>query len=109
MWNIFPRSDVVVTGHNAEMADMSNPSGAIHGEEFYLVADSHSGYRRISPPIGMNLDRDTALRAAEEAQAKVESGELNPMDWPATRPAYGSVAWEESGQEAQDVWDERHR
>ena len=94
MWNVFPRSDVIVTGHNPEVADMSNPTGETFGEQFYLVAEDPRGYRRRSPPIGMNVDEDTALDTAGKAMAAIEKGELNIQDWTPTQPSYGSEAYE---------------
>jgi hypothetical protein len=45
-WSVGFPSDYVVVGHDGEYADMSNPTGAIIRERYYIVAEDAKGNRR---------------------------------------------------------------
>ena len=94
--NIFIRSDLVVTGTNSEMADMSNPRGEIVEEAFFLVAEHSDGSRWAHNYTSTDLD------TIERLERRAMSAELNlRANWHEIEPAYGSPAYTAGG------WEER--
>jgi hypothetical protein len=111
----FVQSNIVVVGYDAEMADMSNPRGAIHGESFYVVAESRNG-RRWAHYYSFTT---TAMRGGEKVAAKANSlrariernyaagVRLDPKYWTEIDPCYGSDAYVQQGIESQRAEMER--
>jgi hypothetical protein len=91
-WSIGIGSEFAVIGHNPEMADMSNPRGAIVREVFFAVAEDHKGYRRTWA--------DGVYRSAEEAEAAFQFAAPPVSEWNEWHPAYGSQAYIESDEES---------
>lgn len=84
VWSVGVSSDFVVVGHNSENADMSNPTGAIIRERYFVIAEDAKGHRRTWG--GYNETPE----AAEAAYALLAP----PVAfWEETRPCYGSEAW----------------
>ena len=100
--------DIVITGRNSECADMSNPEGHEFGDAYYVTATDEHGYRKTLF-LGVNYDRDQAEKLADALNARALSGRfpVRWADWRDSRPQYGSVAFEESGQGAEDAALER--
>jgi hypothetical protein len=83
------RKDVVVVDHNPEMADYTNPTGAIYRPTFEVLAMTHEG-RRFAHRHFFGLDRDAADRLAIRV---LHRGEIDHAYWVETYPEYGSSAW----------------
>lgn len=83
-WSVGFASDFVVVGHDGEYADMSNPTGAIIRERFYIIAEDAKGNRRTWGGLYESQD------AAEAAYALLAPAVAL---WEETRPCYGSEAW----------------
>ena len=105
-------SNVVIVGSNAELADVDNPRGDIHGFTAYVVAFNEYGDTRLSPTIGTyRSDRD-AVEAAEKQAAALQSrydnlGKL-PVGfdrWAEGRAIYGSDAYVEYGADDDLAWE----
>ena len=96
-WSVGFPSDFVVVGHDGEYADMSNPTGAIIRERFYIVAEDAKGNRRTWGGLYVSPE------AAEAAYAFLAP---TVALWEATRPCYGSEAWT-AEVEAEEVEMER--
>jgi hypothetical protein len=107
----FGSTDLVVVGHNSEMADYDNPRGEIIRSAAYVCAEDENGNRlRLRLAIGYEHE---VLPFAEEFAARLterfKKGKL-PVgfaNWEWARPAYGSNAYIESGQGEEDALLER--
>lgn len=91
------RSDLTVIGHNPEAADLDHPNGEVIGERFYMIATDAKGYTWT---WGWHKSAEALERGFEFAAPPVE-------DWMPGHPRYGSLAFQESDQDAQDAADER--
>jgi hypothetical protein len=107
----FVRSDLVVTGYDAEFADATNPRGALYGQALYVVAEAHDGRRWAHDHLFVASRRDAlavlarAERLCSRIQAAYDAGRrLDQAHWREIDPAYGSDAYV-----AQDVEAERAR
>lgn len=104
------QSEVVVTGTNPEMADMSNSNGDIFEEAWMVVATNSHGDRRAQR-VGLGPEgRAIADRLVVVLTRRLEKlGRLPVMFglWYECRPEYGSDAYLEYGQAA-DVALERY-
>lgn len=98
-YQVYFRSDIVVTGIDPEMADMSNPRGERYGEAFYAVAEDALGYRREWA--------SGFCRSYEEIEAAYQLLAPPVELWQETYAAYGSQAYVESDEEA--AWAARER
>jgi hypothetical protein len=83
-WMVGFPSNLVVVGHDGEYADMSNPTGAIVRERFYMVAEDALGHRRT---WGGLYESEAAAEAIYSLLAPTVAV------WEETRPCYGSEAW----------------
>ena len=83
------RKDVVVVDHNPEMADYTNPTGAIYRHTFEVLAMTEGG-RRFAHRHFFGLDRDAADALAIKVLYR---GEVDLSYWTETYPEYGSPAW----------------
>ena len=92
-WNLFTRSNLVIVDHDPEMADMVNPTGAIPGERFAVIAEDKRGSRFSHPEEYDTIgEAELALKKAESAI--LEFG-LNPRHcWVLIDPCYGTEAYE---------------
>jgi hypothetical protein len=110
----FVRSDLVVTGYDAEFADISNPRGALYGEAFYVVIEAHDGRRWAHDHRFVTRGNDgaeVALRA-ERLRARIEASynggaPLDGAHWVEIDPLYGSDAYVSQGVEAERAAAER--
>ncbi len=95
------RTDVVVVDHNSEMADMSNPSGAIYADADYIVAETPTGRRFAhfmtaitgANEDGINVERLEALTF----HLNETHPDLNMELWNEIDPCYGSEAYQANG------------
>ena len=111
-----PSYDVVVTGTDPECADMSNPHGHTFGDAYYMVATDASGFRKTLF-LGVNYDNHAGQRGAQgkadklaaalNARAATGRFPVRWADWRESRPMYGSDAFIESDQGAEDAALER--
>jgi hypothetical protein len=83
------REDVVVVDHNSEMADYTNPTGAIYRRTFEVLAMTEGG-RRFRHHHFFGMDRDKADALAIKVLYR---GEVDLSYWVETYPEYGSKAW----------------
>lgn len=83
------RKDVVVVDHNPEMADYTNPTGAIYRHTFEVLAMTNEGRRFVHRHF-FGLDRDAADRLAIRV---LHRGVIDHAHWVETYPEYGSPAW----------------
>lgn len=93
------QTDIVVIGHNAEMADYDNPRGELYGFAGYVIAESPEGDRWAWHVATQRHDERALLqqceRLAAALTARLARG-LHPVGfagWPETRPCYGSPAY----------------
>ncbi len=102
-WVVLPIQEMVYLGSDPEYADMDNPRGERYGIKWSLLADGDRGYRR-----GFGTLFDTEEEAEMFIRTLDEDGRSpNCADWFDARPCYGSEAWDETGQDAIDVAEER--
>ena len=103
--HFFAASDIVVIGHNPEMADYDNPRGELYGFSTYVVAQDAQGYRRclhvgtVSVALGETRALQGAEALARALNARLSTGKL-PVGfsrWVEDRPAYGSDAYVREG------------
>lgn len=102
--NFFAATDIVVIGSDPEMADISNPRGEIHGFASFVYADSERGDRKSVFVKTAGSEADAMAPAEKMAAAlnvRLANGKLpTGFDrWQDARPAYGSKAYMEYGQE----------
>ncbi len=102
----FVRTDIVVVDHNSEMADMSNPRGAIHGDADYIVAETPTGRRfahdvtAITRSNGYTESKISSARLEELAFHLNETKpDLDMTHWEEIDPCYGSEAYVSQGTE----------
>jgi hypothetical protein len=88
-------SELRVVGYNPEAADLDCPNGEIVRERFYLQATNARGDRR----------RHGFFVTPEEAEASIEAAPPVLL-WDEDRPEYGSLAYQEYGEE-DDIESER--
>jgi len=102
----FVRTDIVVVDHNSEMADMSNPQGAIHGDADYIIAETPTG-RRFAHDITA-ITRSNGHTESKVSSARLEElafhlnetkPELDMTHWEEIDPCYGSEAYIAQGTE----------
>ena len=103
--HFFAASDIVIIGHDPEMADYDNPRGERYGFSTYVVAEDALGYRRCLhvETTSVCLGEAHALRGAntlaKALNARLSTGKL-PVGfsrWVEDRPAYGSEAYVREG------------
>ena len=102
----FVRTDIVVVDHNSEMADMSNPSGAIHGDADYIVAETPTGRRfahDITAITRSNGHTESKISSARLEELAFHLNETKPdldmTHWEEIDPCYGSEAYVSQGTE----------
>ncbi len=90
-------SDIIVTGQNSEMSDMSNPRGDIHTEAFFVQATTTNGDRKRT---ALFLTRKDAEEYRDVAEKFFSLSGLSPWDlepgagcWYDADPQYGSDAY----------------
>jgi len=98
----FIRNDLVVTGHNPEMADYDNRDGAIFGEGYYIVARSESGLQWAHGHTFVN-DSAGAERLLKAITAR---GEVNEAYWQEIEPQYGTGAWLTWNGDHPETWND---
>jgi hypothetical protein len=114
-WTFDNTSMIVVVGHNPEAADITNPTGAIHGVlNFVRASNAHGDTRELAVTSGSLDPMLAAMSLADRLNRRMSLGKL-PVGfdlWPAGRPIYGSDAYVEYGQdddialEAREAQDE---
>ena len=100
----YGNTEVVVIGHNPEMADMDNPRGEIYGYAGYIYAVDHRGARvrqyvdtqRYEEDLMNKMDKIVAALTA-----RLASGKLPVLfsQWEHYHPEYGSEAYQQDGGE----------
>ncbi len=110
------RTKVVVVGSHPENADIDNPRGYYYGTALFYVATDAKGYRKqlhVRTFVGTYFDEKAEADAKAQCAAMnvrlTKLGKLPPgfSRWSDDRPAYGSDAYVESGQGAEDARAER--
>lgn len=100
----FAATDIVVIDTNPEMADYTNPRGEIYGHAAYVYAEDARGNRRRLCCKTARLEEDClpfVERMAAALNVRLADGKL-PVAfdyWETARPAYGSDAYIEYGQD----------
>jgi len=98
--NCFVRIEAGIVGFNDEMADMTNPSGAIYRDIAVVVAEAADGTRWV------HGKHAPAPEVAERLAARVKAaGWINPLFWNESYPVYGSAAYRRN--QADEVLAER--
>jgi hypothetical protein len=98
------RTDIVVVDTNPEMADYDNPHGHVYGFAAFVQAESARGDRRQLHVVTLRVESlaaDAAQRIADALTARLAAGKL-PVAfdrWTDARPAYGSDAYLDYGQD----------
>lgn len=90
-WHLEVASELVVTDHNPEMADIDNPRGAIFADSFFVIAIDDEG--RVYAHKNATLDRQEAERWLESIKRRFnpltfDAG--NSPHWKYYRNQYGS-------------------
>ena len=103
--SFFASSDVVVIDRDPEMADYSNPRGEIHGFASFVYAEDVHGNRRRLWVHSSRIEKE-AMQLAESLalslQVRLNSLGKLPVgwdNWQDARPAYGSIAYQQYGQD----------
>jgi hypothetical protein len=97
---VFARVDIVVIGHNPELADMGNPRGEVYGYRADLIAEAPDGSRwvyNVKSWTARHQDdcAPAAMRQAERLNNLLGEGfTLNPARWDAIEPCFGTEAYE---------------
>ena len=95
-------SKVAVVGYNPENADVSNPSGAILREVFFVAVESDYGY--IYSHFHRFENEEEAQALANKVNDAIFTGlALNPVHWTFERLRYGSEAYDGEGGEEELV------
>ena len=100
----FATSDLCIIGSNPEMADFTNPRGHLYGEAAYVAAEDAAG-NRCRLHVLTDASRIAALEPAEAMaaalNARLANGKLPVAfaSWLSDRPAYGSDAYVQYGQD----------
>jgi len=100
----YGNTEVVVIGHNPEMADMDNPRGEIYGYAGYIYAADHRGARvrlYFAPQYCEKDLMDNMDKIVAALTARLASGKLPVLfsQWERYRPEYGSEAYQQDGGE----------
>jgi hypothetical protein len=101
-FTFFASSDVVAIGTNPEMADISNPSGAVYGYAACVIAENEKGSRwakHVKTAYWENEAMVVANALADQLTARMEKLNKLPVDfadWQPTTPRYGSDMHDES-------------
>jgi len=113
--NYFVRTDIVVVDYNSEMADMSNPRGAIHGDADYIIAETPTGRRFANQTTALTYPNGTTKSDVSSARLEELAHHLNTtkpdlnMDyWKEIPAAYGSEAYVNGDWEAEQIAFERN-
>ncbi len=92
-------SDIVVIGYDGEFADMSNPTGALHGTCAMVLAVFEDGQRRCLV-VGTNRWSEQVMPKAVKMASALNNRLANfnklPVNfdrWEAYHPVYGSAAY----------------
>lgn len=97
------RTDVIVSGQNSEMADMSNPHGNLYADADYIVAETPTGRRFAHSMTVVTGAYDTGVDVVRlEALAhhlNETHPELNMDHWNEIDPCYGSEEYIAQGTE----------
>lgn len=107
--NFYTQNEIVVIGHNPEMADMSNPRGEIHGLRWLVVAANDYGDTWEMAVTG-TVPQVEAERMAERLQTRWDTLGKLPVgfaSWPRGRAVYGSEAYVAYGQADDLAWERR--
>lgn len=99
-------SDLVRTGTDPEMADWSNPQGAMYAQNWGTVATAPDGKRWVHFFRTLNCDAFHKIHkkiVTETAQGR----RPDPEYWIETDPEYGSVHYQKSGVEEIRAREER--
>lgn len=103
-------ADIVVIGHNSEMADIDNPNGEILGFASYVYATSPSG-DRCRKFVKTSQNEQEALapatKMADALNVRLTQGKL-PVgfaSWDVANPEYGSFAYMSDVQEQYESFD----
>lgn len=110
----YVRESLVVVGTDPEMADYDNPRGELVGESHRVVAEDEDGsrYEHRYAAVTRNgytlsdlsVDRLEALAAYLNKAHPVLDEDL----WHEIDPAYGSMAYQREGTEAERAYMERY-
>jgi len=107
------RTDIVVIGHNPEMADFSNRNGAIHGYAAYIEASNDYGDTR---QLFIDSSRceagvvEKAEKLAKNLTTRFEVLGKLPIgfdNWAEGRARYGSDAWIYYGNSEEFAYEQR--
>jgi hypothetical protein len=109
----YGNTEVVVIGHDPEMADMDNPRGEIYGYAGYIYAADHRGSRVRSYFSTQHCEKDLMDKMDKTAAAltaRLASGKLPVLfsQWEHYRPEYGSEAYQQDGGEEELLEWERN-
>lgn len=107
------REDIVVVGHNGEMADYDNPRGEIYGRSYYVVATANHQDNR-SHDDGLQWANAESFRDPAAANAYLErlleyvnhGGQLDEEFWREIEPCYGTQAWLDWNAEHPETWND---
>lgn len=107
------REDIVVVGHNGEMAEYDNPRGEVYGRRYYLVATANMGDKR-SNDDGLQWANASTFTDPAKAQAFADElheymnygGQLNDEFWREIEPMYGTQAWLNWNQDHPETWND---
>jgi len=95
-YRFYVDSDMVVVGHNPEMADFDNPRGELIEVRYFMVAEDAKGYRFSYGFEETELGAEVVFQHFAPAVS----------EWAERRPAYGSQAYTESNTGMYDLRDE---
>jgi hypothetical protein len=114
------QADVVVLGHNNEMADMDNPNGYEYGYASYVRAENPYGDTWVMHVATGRFESDVlakALAQADALNARLALGKLpvgfgdgmtgGASRWTRGRPVYGSDAYQDYGMSDDWAWEMR--
>lgn len=105
--------DVVVIGYNPENADIVNRRGEIYGASAYVQVEAPDGSRWTLRHRWVGFEYEVVPRGeafAKRVQARLDAGgALDPAQWAADRPGYGSEAYASGGWTEIDFAEERAR
>lgn len=111
----FAASDIVVIGHEPEMADYDNPRGELYGFSTYVVAEDEFGSRRFKfvKTVSVHFGETEAMRSAalmaSALNIRLKDGKLPVAfdTWEIMQAAYGSEAYSREGWEEELIAWER--
>lgn len=108
--HFFAATDIVVIDYNPENADIDNRRGEVYGYAAHCYAEDAVGNRvrvHVATSRWENDCLPSATRLAEALNARLRNGKL-PVRfelWEQARPAYGSDAYIEYGQQDDLEWE----